>query len=540
MEEILASIRKIIADDPSKAAAQGAKAPASDASSASSMGKAKPAASSSIGAVSKPALPRLTGPSPDSSPSFGLSAQPPAKPTFSAPEAPAASAAPFGSAPAAPADGGRPSPSFGRLSEALRSTFATSGDDAGPSFSSLSAGPRLGEAPPTPLSTPPSRRPVYDAPSIAVFEATERSRTIETELDDILNEPLASGGGASPGKPSGGEAGGQWAVWRTSPGKPDDASGTPAEASSTSMGTGKPAPSPPSLGRSGGGFFPPAPRIEPTLSSAPPPSASGGFGQDKRDGSNDSDGSHFGPKPPAAPITTKGELPAVERPSSKPGPVVIAAMPPMSGGQSDRASGGMAMSSPPSTQIATRPGATAVPEATAPRPTSTDARPTPATPPSAATPDAASPSAGTVSVPLPPRTTLFSRPFTASKPDIATGPVAGSPVPPADRPRVATPEAILQSARMLERSASSMAAPSSPLDALAAGLAASNAHSGPPQVPVASGPLSPGASVPRSLEDSVADMIKPMLQKWIDDNMPRIIEKALRNETGGGGKPPQS
>lgn len=46
----------------------------------------------------------------------------------------------------------------------------------------------------------------------------------------------------------------------------------------------------------------------------------------------------------------------------------------------------------------------------------------------------------------------------------------------------------------------------------------------------------------RTLEDTVADMVKPMLQRWIDDNMPRIIEKALRNEVGqpggGGTKPP--
>ena len=34
----------------------------------------------------------------------------------------------------------------------------------------------------------------------------------------------------------------------------------------------------------------------------------------------------------------------------------------------------------------------------------------------------------------------------------------------------------------------------------------------------------------RTLEDAVADMLKPMLQQWIADNMPRIIEKALRVE----------
>jgi cell pole-organizing protein PopZ len=34
----------------------------------------------------------------------------------------------------------------------------------------------------------------------------------------------------------------------------------------------------------------------------------------------------------------------------------------------------------------------------------------------------------------------------------------------------------------------------------------------------------------RTLEDAVAEMLKPMLQQWLADNMPRIIEKALRVE----------
>lgn len=35
----------------------------------------------------------------------------------------------------------------------------------------------------------------------------------------------------------------------------------------------------------------------------------------------------------------------------------------------------------------------------------------------------------------------------------------------------------------------------------------------------------------RSLEDAVAEMLRPMLQQWLTDHMPRIIEKALRIET---------
>lgn len=46
----------------------------------------------------------------------------------------------------------------------------------------------------------------------------------------------------------------------------------------------------------------------------------------------------------------------------------------------------------------------------------------------------------------------------------------------------------------------------------------------------------------RTLEDTVADMLKPLLQQWLADNMPRIIEKALRVEAASvlkrGQKPP--
>jgi cell pole-organizing protein PopZ len=44
----------------------------------------------------------------------------------------------------------------------------------------------------------------------------------------------------------------------------------------------------------------------------------------------------------------------------------------------------------------------------------------------------------------------------------------------------------------------------------------------------------------RTLEDAVAEMLKPLLQKWLSDNMPRIIERALRVEAASGMKPPGS
>jgi cell pole-organizing protein PopZ len=34
----------------------------------------------------------------------------------------------------------------------------------------------------------------------------------------------------------------------------------------------------------------------------------------------------------------------------------------------------------------------------------------------------------------------------------------------------------------------------------------------------------------RTLEDVVADMLRPLLEKWIDENMPRIVERALQRD----------
>ena len=102
------------------------------------------------------------------------------------------------------------------------------------------------------------------------------------------------------------------------------------------------------------------------------------------------------------------------------------------------------------------------------------------------------------------------------------------------------------------------------LDALAQGLAASAASAALTAIPLtpvlepgpAPGARSPQLPMPdlgnlpvaapqgapvRTLEDAVADMLRPMLQKWVADNMPRIMERALRVEVGNvnpTGKPP--
>ncbi|MBN8911255.1 MAG: DUF2497 domain-containing protein, partial [Rhizobiales bacterium] len=39
------------------------------------------------------------------------------------------------------------------------------------------------------------------------------------------------------------------------------------------------------------------------------------------------------------------------------------------------------------------------------------------------------------------------------------------------------------------------------------------------------------------LEDAVADMLRPMLQQWVAENMPRIIERALRTEVAQSVQP---
>ena len=43
--------------------------------------------------------------------------------------------------------------------------------------------------------------------------------------------------------------------------------------------------------------------------------------------------------------------------------------------------------------------------------------------------------------------------------------------------------------------------------------------------------------VNRTLEDAVADMLRPMLQQWVAENMPRIIERALRTEVAQSVQP---
>lgn len=41
---------------------------------------------------------------------------------------------------------------------------------------------------------------------------------------------------------------------------------------------------------------------------------------------------------------------------------------------------------------------------------------------------------------------------------------------------------------------------------------------------------SPGIAFPAGLEDSIKELIKPLIVQWLNDNLPRIVEKAVREE----------
>jgi uncharacterized protein len=47
------------------------------------------------------------------------------------------------------------------------------------------------------------------------------------------------------------------------------------------------------------------------------------------------------------------------------------------------------------------------------------------------------------------------------------------------------------------------------------------------------GPIAPPIATvgSRTLEDAVAEMLRPMLREWLDANMPRIVEKAMTSTT---------
>ncbi len=61
-----------------------------------------------------------------------------------------------------------------------------------------------------------------------------------------------------------------------------------------------------------------------------------------------------------------------------------------------------------------------------------------------------------------------------------------------------------------------------------------------PPITAPSSPPQPGSHAMseqiRSMEDTVAELLRPMLRQWLDANMPRIVEKALRVELAASAK----
>ena len=53
---------------------------------------------------------------------------------------------------------------------------------------------------------------------------------------------------------------------------------------------------------------------------------------------------------------------------------------------------------------------------------------------------------------------------------------------------------------------------------------------GPAMPAIATRAMAMGGVETRTLEDTVAELLRPMLRQWLDENMPRIVEKALRIE----------
>jgi cell pole-organizing protein PopZ len=61
----------------------------------------------------------------------------------------------------------------------------------------------------------------------------------------------------------------------------------------------------------------------------------------------------------------------------------------------------------------------------------------------------------------------------------------------------------------------------------------------PPPVPAPPAPLPAQAQASAPIEDSTADLLRPMLRQWLAENMPRMVEKALHIEVAESVKSPK-
>jgi cell pole-organizing protein PopZ len=76
---------------------------------------------------------------------------------------------------------------------------------------------------------------------------------------------------------------------------------------------------------------------------------------------------------------------------------------------------------------------------------------------------------------------------------------------------------------------SALSAKPTPVEPLAPEPAPKVAMAEPPRLP--EGPV---AVANGGVEDAAAQLLRPILRQWLTENMPKIVEKALRDETGRG------
>ena len=107
----------------------------------------------------------------------------------------------------------------------------------------------------------------------------------------------------------------------------------------------------------------------------------------------------------------------------------------------------------------------------------------------------------------------------------------------------AAPASIIP-ASIIPASASLASAPTVALEAKPVAAAAPQGAVAPDPAPMAAVsapavlPPTAGQGEPtRTMEDTVAELLRPMLRQWLDTNMPRVVEKALRVELAASAKP---
>ena len=117
----------------------------------------------------------------------------------------------------------------------------------------------------------------------------------------------------------------------------------------------------------------------------------------------------------------------------------------------------------------------------------------------------------------------------------ADAPVTAAAVTPKDaRATEEKPNSVTPSVEVTLKPAPAAAAPVAAPRSDATPAAAPSSKPEPPAIETALAILEPASNVPsthvRSMEDTVADLLRPLLKSWLAENMPKIVERALRRE----------